>query len=369
MKIALVHDLLTQLGGAERVLEVLHELYPDAPVYTLLYDEERTEARYKKWDIRTSFLQELPKTWSYKWYLPLMPRAAASFDLTGFDLVISDASAFAKAVNVPKNAIHICYCHTPTRYLWQNRQSYLASLRYPAIIKLFARPLLRLLARQDYLVAQKVDVFIANSREVQKRIEKYYNRSSAVLYPPVDTDFFTYDESREKKDYFLWTGRLEPYKRVDLVVDAFSRLNLPIKIVGVGSLTNELIKQKSSNIEFIGRVTDAELKKLYQSARALIFTALEDAGLVMVEAQSCGTPVIAFGGGGALELVNNGINGILFPHQTAESLVEAVKRFQTISFSAADISASTKAYGKLAFKNNFQAKISQAKNNPHENWN
>ncbi len=350
MKVALVHDFLTQLGGAERVLQELHALFPDAPVYTVLYNRQATDGTFDGWDIRTSFLQKLPKFWSYKWYLPMLPAAVKSLNLAGYDLIISDASALIKGVVVPAGAKHICYCHTPTRYLWQERSDYVRNLPYPWFVKICAQPVLSFLKRWDWKAAQKIDFFIANSREVQRRIEKYYQRDSEVVYPPVDTAFFSPPGQATPKNYFFTASRLEPYKKIDLVVSVFSRLNLPLKVAGTGTLSQKLRRSAGRSVEFLGRVGDEELRELYRGARAFIFPALEDAGIMMLEAAACGTPVIAFRAGGAMEFVEEGKTGDFFDSQTEASLTEAIKKFETERFRAEDLVAKAKQYDKGEFR-------------------
>lgn len=359
MRIALVHDLLTQLGGAERVLEVLHEIYPKAPVYTLLYDKEKTNSRYSGWDIRTSYLQKfLSKKISYKWLLPLMSSAIETFDMSAYDLIISDSSAFAKGVKVDPAAKHICYCHTPTRYLWQDREDYIASLPYPWFVKAAVRPILSNLRKWDYSAAQKIDNIVANSHEVEKRIRTYYDRDSIVIYPPVNTDFFCPTAEKKERAYFLAAGRLEPYKKIGLVVEAFSLLGLPLVVAGGGSMEKIFKQGVAGNIKFLGRVSDDELKSLYQGALALIFPALEDAGLMIVESMACGTPVIAYRAGGALEFIEEGRHGEFFDEQNVESISAAVRRFDFHKYDTGELVRRATMYDQ----NNFKKQISDAVN-------
>lgn len=365
MKVALVHDFLTQLGGAERVLDCLLEIFPGSPVFTLFYDEKSTEFRYKKTDIRVSFLQNFPQLWSYKWYLPLMPRAIESFNFEGFDLVVSDASAFAKGVRVKNQARHLCYCHTPTRYLWMEKESYLNSIPYPNFVKWGARPVLAWLKQWDYQAAQKVSRFVANSREVQSRIAKYYRRESTIIYPPIDTDFFR-PANKPSRDYFLAAGRMEPYKKTDLTLGVFAATGLPLKVAGSGSKIKDWKKRyPEKNIEFLGRVSDAKLLELYQNAKAFIFSAKEDAGMMLVEAQACGTPVVAYKAGGAKELVEEGVSGAFFEAQTPEALIAALARFEKMNFNPGKLAISAARYGKPVFKQAFLKTVAEVL--PHEN--
>jgi len=348
MRVALVHDFLTQLGGAERLLEVFHEIFPEAPVFTLVYDEQSTNSKFKGWDIRPSYLQNFTKLINYKWLLPLMPRAIESFDLTGFDLVLSDSSAFAKGIRVRKPAVHVCYCHTPTRYLWQEPREYVATQRIPFFLKpLVNIYLMKTLKRWDFKAAQGPGTLIANSEEVRGRINKYYARDSVVLHPPVDSNFF--QPSIKKESYFLAASRLEPYKRVDLVVDTFNELGLPLKVAGAGSSLKKLKSHAAENIEFLGRVSDEELRDLYSGARAFIFPALEDAGVMVLESLACGTPVIAYNKGGAVEFIQDSVNGVLFEEQSVLSLKNALAKFEGLRFSADSLRAGALPYGKDIF--------------------
>jgi len=359
MRIALVHDFLTQLGGAERLLQVFHQMFPDAPVFTLVYDERKTAGRFRGWDIRASFLQRFSRVVNYKWLLPLMPRAIESFDFAGFDLVLSDSSAFAKGIKVHAPAVHICYCHTPTRYLWQEPDEYVAKLGIIFFLKpLVQLYLMKILRKWDYRAAQRPDLLIANSREVQTRIQKFYGRGSTVVYPPLDTDFFR--PTIPKADYFLTATRLEPYKRVELVIEVFNELGWPLKIAGSGSAFEGLKALAKNNVEFLGRVGDEKLRDLYSGARAFIFPALEDAGLVVLESLACGTPVIAYGRGGVSEFVRDGENGVLFDEQSAPSIRQALQRFEARVFSGESLRAGAEAFGKEKFISAIQAIVSKA---------
>jgi len=363
-KVALVHDFLTQLGGAERVLDEFHELFPQAPIFTLVYDEKKTLGKYKDWNIKTSFIQKLPGGVShYKWYLALMPYAVHSFDLSGFDVVLSDVSAFAKGIKKPSGSLHVSYCHTPTRYLWQDKESYLASQQIPGWIKLLARPLLSYLRRWDYRAAQKIDVIIANSTEVKTRIAKYYKLDSEVIYPPVDSSFFVPTES-PVRDYFLIAGRLEPYKKSELAIEAATQLGLPVRVAGTGTMYENLKKRyESDNVKFYGRVSDEKLRWLYQNAKALLFPAKEDAGIAVLESLACGTPVVAYRRGGASEFVREGVDGLLVSEQSVEAFKEAVENFSKHQFDSSMLRAQARAYDKNSFRKRiYQILISRYEN-------
>jgi len=335
MRVALVHDYLNQYGGAERVLEVLHTLYPDAPVYTSLYDRRAMPETFRRWDIRTSFLQRLPRRVALaRLYLAWYPRAFESFDLRGYDLILSSSSAFAKGVIPPVGAIHICYCHNPARFLWDTA-SY---LEYEAL----GRPAAWLLAGTlhrlrlwDVAVNLRVDAFIANSRTVAARIARYYRRESTVIHPPVEVSSFPLAEG--KGQYFLAGGRLVPHKRLDIAIAACTRLKLPLVVFGQGRDRARLERLAGPTVRFVGRVSEEELRRLYLDCRALLFPGEEDFGLAPLEAMACGRPVIAYGAGGALETVVAGRTGLLFTPQEEEALAEVLAAFRDGDFNPAEI--------------------------------
>lgn len=335
MKVALIHDHLAQDGGAEKVLKVLADMFPDAPIYTLLYEKGNIDKNFSGRKIEASIIQKLPGgVKHYKWYLYFMPMAVEFFDLREFDLVISDASAFAKGVITTPETTHICYCHTPTRYLWGDAHQYLNELKYNKWIKKIISLVLGRLRIWDYTAAQRVDHFLANSQTVAKRIEKYYRRSSEVIYPPVDTDkFYIADLSQQKADekYFLIGCRLAPYKRVDIVVQAFRALgpNFRLKVFGDGIDLARLrsLAKDSPNIDFVGRVDDTEQAKLYANALAFINPQEEDFGLTAVEAMASGRPVLAYRKGGATESIVDGETGLFFDEQSPEAIMACVRKF------------------------------------------
>lgn len=364
MRVALVHEFLTQRGGAERVLRAFHGIFPDAPVYTLVQDPQRTAGAFADLDIRASYLQKLPgMPKNYKWYLPLMRRAIESFDFGAYDLVLSDASAFAKGVLTKNPAIHVCYCHTPTRYLWQSMDEYVGDLPQGPAAKAAARWYLRaVLKNWDKQAADRPDFFIANSRTVQERIRKYYHRSSEVIYPPVDTGFFK-PVSPDRESYFFAASRLETYKKIDVVVEAFQILGLPLKVAGSGSLLARFQKAAPRNIEFLGQVTDERLRELYSRAQAFIFPALEDAGIMVLESLACGTPVVALNAGGSAEYIRDGENGVLFASQSPEEIGKAVRRIQHLSFDREELRKNALPFDIRIF----QQKIKQFLSS-HANW-
>jgi glycosyltransferase involved in cell wall biosynthesis len=326
MKVALVHDFLNQWGGAERVLLALHEMYPEAPIFTLMHDSSRTKEHFAGLDIRPSFLQRPFIARLRKYTLPLYPLAVESFDLKQYDLVISSSNSYAKGVLTGPETVHICYCHTPTAYLWSWTHQYLAEQRLSKLSSPLVRLLLYNHRQWDRLAAERVDEWVANSKNVQERIKKYYRKDSTVIYPPVDVDRFSI--STETAEYYLFVGRLSGYKRVDLVIEAFNRLKQPIYIVGEGDERERLARLARPNITFKGWLSDEEVAVYLSRCRALIFPVEEDFGIVPVEAMAAGRPVIAFGRGGALETVVDGKTGVFFDLQTVDSLVAAVRHFQ-----------------------------------------
>lgn len=325
MKIALVHDYLAQDGGAEKVLQAFHEIWPQAPVFVLFYDKEKMP-RFKELDIRESFIAKFPYSRKYyQWFLPFMPVATERHNLHQFDLILSSTSAFAKGVLTRPETLHISYCHTPTRYLWTDTHEYIADLKYNVLIKLLLPRLIHRLRIWDKMSVDRVDYFIANSDTVRQRIQKYYRRDSDIIYPPADTHKFFIN--KEIGDYFVTGGRLAPHKRFDLVVKVFNRLRWPIKIFGDGLELENLKKIALPNIEFLGRITDAEKAKILSRAKAFIHPQIEDFGITPVESMASGRPVIAYSVGGATETIIPGETGVFFNEQTWESLLDAVLHF------------------------------------------
>ncbi|MDP1719071.1 MAG: glycosyltransferase, partial [bacterium] len=355
---------LNQYGGGERVLECLMEMFPEAPVYTLLHDVEKTGGRFKSRVFKTSFLDFKFARRNHRWFIPFMPLAARSLNLGDkYDLIISDTAGFAKGIRYNRQTTkHICYIHTPLRYAWE-QDNYLEKLLTKFQLRI-TRPVLNYLKNWDYKYGKRPDVLLANSKFIGKKVKEYYGRPAKIIYPPVDTEVFYLDEKslkiKSKKGYYLAIGRILHYKRFDLVVEAFKKLGLPLKIVGSGpELTN--IQHRTSgakNIEFLKFINDDnELRELYAGARAVIFPQVEDFGLVAAEAQACGTPVIAYNEGGATEIVENGKTGILFSQQSVESLVGAVELFQKKRFSRKYIAASARRFSKDNFRRGIVALI------------
>ena len=343
-----MHDWLNQIGGAEGVLEALVEMYPAAPIYTSMYWPQAMPQAYRSWDIRTSFMDRLPLAKRYHQpYLPLYPLAFESFDLAGYDLVISNKSAFCHGVIVPPEALHICYCLTPTRFLWDYHR-YVQREGVGRLVRLLLPLFLNYLRVWDRAAADRVDHFVAISQAVRRRIAKYYRREATVIYPPVDTGKYAPADSHD--DYFLIVSRLIPYKRIDLAVRAFNELGLPLVIVGDGRDRRRLEKMAGPNIRFLGRVPEDKLRELFSRCRAFIFPGLEDFGIAPVEAQAAGRPVIAYAGGGALETVVEGVTGAFFHQQTPEALIEAIEKFDDKAYDPAAIRRHAQRFDKKVFK-------------------
>lgn len=337
MKLALVHDWLNQVGGAEDVLNELVKLYPESPVYTSIYAPDYMPPPYRKWDIRTLWLNRLPKINAHHQpYLPLYPIAWSGLDLSAYDVVLSNKSGFCHGLRHGKQTLHICYCLAPTRYVWQ-LDSYTAREGIGNSVRALLRPLIALLKRWDYGAAQRVDHFIAISTDIQQRIKKFYNRDSVIIYPPVDTSRFQPVPANEVGDYYLIVSRLIPYKRIDLAVQAANRLGFQLKIAGKGRDLDRLKSMAGPNVEFLGYVSDEKLPGLMARCKAFIFPGFEDFGIAPVQAQAAGRPVIAFGGGGALDTVIPGKTGVLFDELTVDSLVKVMQQFDASAFDPAEI--------------------------------
>ncbi len=349
MKIALVHDYLNQYGGAERVLEVFCEIFPDAPIYTLLYDETATGHVFKGKEIHTSFLQKIPFTKNHHRFFPLfMPVAIEQFDLSYFDIVISTSASFAKGVITKPHTKHINYCLTPTRFLWDDSHRYIDEFRYPWPIKKLVPFFVAYLRIWDKEAALRVDRFIAISNFVKARIKKYYNSDSDVIYPPVDAK--KYRIGKELDKYFLMVGRMVPYKRFDLAVKVFSAINKPLLIIGDGPERRRLEKMAAPNVKFLGLVSDYKMPDIYSRAQAVIFPQEEDFGIVPLEAMASGRPVIAYKGGGALETVIEGKTGVFFNEQTEIALAQAIGQYYQTDWHPEEIRAHALKFDKEIFK-------------------
>lgn len=352
-KIALVFDWMTTAGGAEKVNLTLHKMFPDAPIFTSVFNQKSLKG-FENADIRTSFIQRLPFAKKrHQMYLGLMPHAFESFDLSEFDIVISSSHCCAKGVITKPDAIHISYCHTPMRYAWDDWHTYIEEYTSSKLLQAIAKRKMHGIRMWDKISADRVDYFIANSSTTKSRIQKYYRRPSTVIYPMINHK--SYKIAPESKNYYLAVGRLIPYKKFDLTIEAFNKLGLPLKIVGTGIHEKELKESANSNIEFLGHVSDKELKKLYSECEALIFPQLEDFGITPLEAMASGKPVIAYKAGGALDTIVDMETGVFFEEQTAESLSQAVEKFIEFkkSFNPSKISSHAQNFDTK----NFQKKL------------
>jgi len=328
LKVALVHDFLVNFGGAERVLEVLSEIYPDAPIYTLLYDKEKMSERFGKKVVYASFLQKFPK-WmkrNPKWLLPFLPTAPETFDLRDFDVVISSSGAWSKGIITRLNTVHVSYLHSPMRFAWDMNEEYLKGKEKSNGIKLFSRLFLNYIRVWDKLAADRPDYIISNSKYTQMRIRKYYGRESEIIYPPVYIEQNKKGEE-DKEKYFLIVSRLSKYKKIKEVVEAFNKLGLPLLIIGEGEEKKYLEKIAGENIQILGWRADEEIANYYINARAFIFAGVDDFGVAPVEAMAHGVPVLAIRAGGILEIVEEGKTGEFFDAATPEVIADSVRRF------------------------------------------
>lgn len=367
LKIALVYDRVNKIGGAERIITTLAEIWPEAPLYTSVYDP-KSALWAKDFDIRTSFLQKIRFLRNHHEMIPfLMPLAFESFNFDRYDIVISVTSAEAKGIVVKPHTLHLCYCLTPTRYLWSEEDTYLNSLNRGLLknIKLFlAKKILNNLKKWDKIACHRPDYYLSLSDEVSKRIKKYYHQTSLVVYPPVDTDKFSIKDNSSKgtlplsEAYYLIVSRLVPYKRIDLAIKAFNILNKKLIIIGRGSEEKYLKSIASGKIEFLtSHLTDQEIIGYYQGCQALIFPGVEDLGLTPIETMACGKPVIAYGSGGVTETMVEGITGEFFSPQTPEALTNVLKDFQTEKYSEINCRNQAIKFNKEIFKENFSQTI------------
>jgi glycosyltransferase involved in cell wall biosynthesis len=350
LKLAFVVSWLNQYGGAERVLEAAHVLFPDAPVYTSMYDPSAMPRAYRAWDIRASFMNRLPFVYHHhQKFLPLYRYAFESFDLRGYDVILSITSAFAHGVKKPNSARHLCYCLTPARFLFQYDE-YVQNEPVNGVARALLPALVSSLRAWDQRAAARVDEFIAISHEVQKRIRACYGRESFLLYPPVDVTSFHVAPLSQVEEYFLIVSRLIPYKRIDIAVEAFNQTGLPLVIAGDGRDRARLEAMAKPNVKFLGRVSDAERLDLMARCKAFVFPGQEDFGITPLEANAAGRPVIAFGGGGALDTVIEGMNGVLFRTPTADALVERMRAFDARAFDPQQIRGHAEKFDTHVFQ-------------------
>lgn len=360
MKLALVHDWLNQIGGAEDVLDTLVRLYPGAPLYTSIYAPELMPPHYQEWDIRTLWINRMPGIHTHHQpYLPLYPVAWGGLDLSEYDVVLSNKSGFCHGFQHDDKTLHICYCLAPTRYVWQ-LDGYIAREGINKPLEMALRPVIAALRRWDYAAAQRVHHFIAISTEIQQRIKQFYDRDSVVIYPPVDTTRFQPVTSSEVEDYYLIVSRLIPYKRIDLAVQAATQLGIKLKIGGKGRDLERLKAMAGPTVEFLGYVPDEQLPGLMARCKAFLFPGLEDFGITPVQAQAAGRPVIAYAGGGALDTVIPGKTGELFHEMTVDSLVSVMQGFDASRYHASDVRAHALRFDTQVFNHEITGFVGRA---------
>jgi glycosyltransferase involved in cell wall biosynthesis len=365
MKVAIVHDWLTGMRGGEKCLEIFCELFPEATIFTLLHNKGSVSEAIEKMKIKPSFIQHLPNVAAkYRHYLPLFPRAIESFDLRGFDLVLSSSHCAAKGARIPQGAVHICYCYTPMRYAWVFFDEYFNNAN--PLKRNFISMAINSLKKWDLKTNESVDFFVAISDNVKNRIKRFYGRDADVIYPPVDAGRFKVSD--RKGDFYLTLSALVPYKRIDIAIEAFNASGKRLLIVGSGDSEKELKKKARPNIEFSGWADNGRVEELYSNCQALIFPGEEDFGIVPVEAQACGKPVIAYKKGGALETVipingkqpaGGSATGVFFDHQTPEALLEAVDYFESVKdrFDPQRLRENAMRFDREIFKKNIREYI------------
>lgn len=348
MNLAIVHDYLNQYGGGERVVEVLHEIYPASPVFTSIYFPDKLPLTFKNVDVRSSFMQKLPfLDGHFKKYLLLYKNAIESFSFDDFDIILSSSSAFAKGAKAPGRAFHICYCYSPMRFAWEY-DSYIEHEGFGKLYKVLLPYVVRYLKRWDLKTANRVHCYIAISNYVARKIERCYGRRAEVIYPPVNISQF--QVSSRLDNYYLIVSRLNGYKKIDLAIKAFNKLGLPLLIAGTGPLEYQLKSIASSNVSFLGKVSEEELINLYANSRGFVFPGKEDFGIAPVEAMASGRPVVAYADGGALETVVEGKTGTFFHEQSPESLCAAVRKLETLSLDPNRIRSHAETFDKEIFK-------------------
>lgn len=358
MKVALVYDRVNKWGGAERVLLALKELFPHAPLYTSVYNPQRAKWA-KKFTVHPSFLQKIPfAANAHEQFALLMPLAFERFQFDDYDVVISVTSEYAKGIITKSKTLHICYCLTPTRYLWSGYDEYFKN----ELLRFLSKPAVSYLKRYDKIASERPNFYIAISKEVQKRIKKFYGKDSTVVYPPLTLASRLKASSVQLKEknrspYFLVVSRLVPYKRIDIAIEACNMLKLPLKVVGSGSEEATLRLLSGPTIEFVGTLTDLELLEYYRNCKALIIPGNEDFGLTALEVQACGKPVIAFKKGGVLETVVEGKTGLFFNPQTPKALGEILKKFDTLKFNKKACIKQAKKFDKETFKKTFMKEL------------
>ncbi len=353
MKVALIHDWLTGMRGGEKCLEVFCEMFPSAHLYTLMHVPGSVSKTIEQMDIRTSALQALPgSARHYRYYLPLLPAIVESWNTGGeaYDLVLSSCHCACKGAKFPSAKRRVCYCFTPMRYLWCQSENYYAGNWKQLALGAVRGPL----KKWDLRSNRQVDEFIGISDNVSDRIRRFYKRDAVTIYPPVDTEFY-HPDNRKRGDFYLVAGALEPYKRADLAIEALRKWNRPLKIVGKGTMLESLRQGAPPNVEFLGWRSDEEIRDLYRGARALIFPGEEDFGIVPLEAQACGCPVVAYGAGGILETVRDGETGIFFKEPTTESLIQSLEQFEKMAWDPTRLRAQAERFSRPRFRREIEA--------------
>lgn len=362
MKTTIVADWLPTYGGAEHVISALSSLWPDAVIHTTVARKEKLDARLQAADIRVQpFLQNMFRFLGrHQLLIGWMPQCVERIDLTGTDVVISSSHAVGKGVIPPATAVHVCYCHTPMRYAWEMETEYLNDFKIRWPLRKPVQRLLKYLRRWDLSTAKRVDHFIANSTETQARIRRIYGRESIVIPPPVDAHFFDHPLSANRGSYFLALGRMVPYKKFDLLITLANHLKLPLKIGGTGDEFARLKAMAGPTVEFLGYVPDNDLPALYGGATALFSPQMEDAGIVPMEAQAMGVPVVAYGKGGVLDVVKEGVTGVFAFEQTVDSFADAIKRFDALKFDRAAIRQHARAFHIDTFTSRIRTEVDRA---------
>jgi glycosyltransferase involved in cell wall biosynthesis len=359
-RVALVHDWLTGMRGGEKVLDALCEIFPGAPLYTLVRVPGSVSPRIEARPIHTSFVQRLPRPGRfYRHYLPLYPLAVELFDFSAYDVIISSSHCAVKSVKVPASAVHVCYCHSPMRYAWDQFDAYFGPAQVGKLTSRLMRPVMRQMARWDRATAGRVDRFLANSQYVAGRIGRYYNRRSTIVYPPVDTDFYTPD-SRSSSRGFLIVSALVPYKRLEVAIEACRRVTVPLTIVGTGPEEARLRALAGPDVQFLGWQSDEQIRALYRSSAATLLPGTEDFGIVPVESQACGTPVVALNDGGAPETVSDGSTGVLVDRPSADAFADGLSRLLATPMDPAAARANALRFSRQQFIASFKQALDDA---------
>ena len=361
LRVALVHDWLTGMRGGEKVLDAICELFPNAPLFTLVRVPGTVSARIERRPIHCSFVQSLPNPGRfYRHYLPLYPLAVELFNLDDYDLVISSSHCAVKSVITTGRTVHVCYCHSPMRYAWDQLDAYFGPAQVGRAASAVLKPVMRRLAWWDRATARRVDRFLANSQYVAGRIRRYYNRGSTIVYPPADTDFYTPDARSASSPNFLIVSALVPYKRVDVAIEACRRVGVPLKIVGTGPELPRLRALAGHGVEFLGWQSDEQIRNLYRSSTATLLPGVEDFGIVPVEAQACGCPVVALATGGARETVIDGNTGVLVVDTSVDAFAEGLDRARRLELDSSALRKNALRFSRQRFMDSFAAAVGEA---------